>query len=109
MSLSFRLAFRIFVVCQALLVIALPQMGCKGFRVKGSRVLDIELGCRAWGLHQDLPVITGEGNRKWKLPVYLELTGAGSYLWLARNEEVDPYSSPQITLYSSFHFHFHSF
>ena len=30
-------------------------------------------------------------------------------LWLARNEGMDPYSSPYITHYSRFHFLFHSF
>ena len=30
-------------------------------------------------------------------------------LWLARNERRDPYSSPYITHYSSFHFLSHSF
>ena len=32
-----------------------------------------------------------------------------SYPELARNEGMDPYSSPYMTLYSSFHFLFHSF
>ena len=32
-----------------------------------------------------------------------------TYLWLARNGGMNPYSSPYITHYSSFHFLFHSF
>ena len=40
----------------------------------------------------------------------LETTIVGlSYPELARNEGMDPYSSPYMTLYSSFHFLFHSF
>ena len=31
-----------------------------------------------------------------------------TYLWLARNEGMDPYSSPYITHHCSFHFLFHS-
>ena len=34
---------------------------------------------------------------------------ANSYVWLARNEKMDSYSSPCITHYSSFHILLHAF
>ena len=44
-------------------------------------------------------------NRKSLNPKYVPIT----YLWLARNEGTDPYSSPEITRHRSFHFLFQSF
>ena len=49
--------------------------------------------------------------RPWVLPppVTAYIKGHITSLWLARNEVMDPYSSPYIIHYSSFHFLFHSF
>ena len=69
--------------------------------------------CGLWhSLHSAVSKVTECNGLRFMFPVNLPFDSpllVTTGLWLARNEEMDLYSSPYKTHYTSFHFLFHSF